>query len=126
MMGMLGLRSTLAAALLLSACGGPTKHDVFLEGQKIEGEAERGPCKLHYSPEAQAAVINSEIVKTCLTETEKAIALYEQSQQMGYSGPDFDRVYERAKERRDRLQSMLKMVGTMEKEQDLEEAPHLR
>ncbi len=116
---------SLFLAFFVVACGGPTQYDVFLEGQKIEGEAERGPCKLHYAPDATAAVINSEIVKTCLAETEKAIALYEKAQQMGYSGPDFDRVYERAKERRERLQSMLKMVSTMEKEQDLADAPHL-
>ena len=113
--------------LLLFACAcGQTKHEVFLEGQKIEGEAERGPCKLHYAPDAQAAVINSEIVKTCLSETEKAIVLYEKAKSMGLDEPDFLAVHARALERRDRLQSMLKMVGSMELEQDLEEAPFKR
>ena len=96
---------------------------MFLEGQKIEGDAERGPCKLQYEAEAQSQVINSEIVSTCLAETEKAIALYEKAKSMGYDDADFHRVYDRAIERRDNLKSMLKMVGSMELEQDLEKAP---
>jgi hypothetical protein len=113
----------LVVALVLLGCNGQSKYDVFLEGQKVEGEAERGPCKLQYTSDSPAAVINSEIVKTCLHETEKAIALYEKAHEMGYDDADFHKVYDRAKERRERLESMLKMVGSMEREQDLDKNP---
>jgi uncharacterized protein YabN with tetrapyrrole methylase and pyrophosphatase domain len=116
------MRSCVVAMFLVIACG-QSKHEVFLEGQKIEGDAERGACKLQYEPDAQAQVINTEIVSTCLAETEKAIALYEKAKSMGYDDADFQRVYDRAIERRDNLKSMLKMVGSMELEQDLEKAP---
>ena len=78
---------------LVIACG-QSKHEVFLEGQKIEGDAERGACKLQYEPDVQAQVINTEIVSTCLAETEKAIALYEKAKSMGYDDADFQRVYD--------------------------------
>ena len=63
-----------------------------------------------------------------LEEEKKEVAgqikdVYQEAKSMGYDDADFHRVYDRAIERRDNLKSMLKMVGSMELEQDLEKAP---
>jgi hypothetical protein len=105
------------------ACNGESKYDVFLEGQKIEGEAERGPCKLHYADNSPAAKLNSDMVSECLAETDKAIGLYEKAHELGYDDADFQVVYDRAKERKARLESMLEMVRKMERDQNVGDQP---
>jgi hypothetical protein len=100
----------------LSGCG-ESGYDIYLKGAVIEGEAERGPCKLHYTQASQAAPLSGNPVATCLKETEKALAYYEQAAATGYREPDFIRVLERARERKQRLESMLGMVRAMEREQ---------
>lgn len=106
-------------ALLVStiACGGETKYDVYLKGQAIEGEAERGPCRLHYTEQSQAAPLSGDQVLQCLRETERALEQYEKAAAMGYDDADFERVHTRAQERKKRLESMLEMVRKMERDQ---------
>ena len=108
------------ASLTAVGCG-KTKYDVFLEAATIEGEAERGPCKLHYAKNAQAASLSGDKVAVCLQETERALTLYERAGEMGYNDPDFAIAYERAKGRKERLTSMLKMVRQMERDQSAPE-----
>lgn len=101
---------------LLGGCG-ESKYDVFLEGQKIEGEAERGACALQYQEGSNAATISGDQVAWCLKETERALEYYDKAAAMGYDDPEFTRVYERAKTRRDSLKGKLEMIRRMEREQ---------
>ncbi|GEM_PF-1429491 len=93
-----------------------TKYDVFMKGLQVEGEAERGACSLVYEPGSYAAVLSGDQVQHCLTGTEEALRHYERAATMGYADVEFTRVYERAKERRARLEDMLHMVRKMERE----------
>jgi hypothetical protein len=102
--------------LLVAACG-ENKRDVFMQGLEIEGAAERGPCKLHYAENAQAASLSGDMVDECLRQTEQALALYDKAAQLGLKDPEFITVYERAKERKQRLEQMLKMVRSIETDQ---------
>lgn len=107
----------LVASLGFVACG-ENKRDVFLRGLEIEGAAEKGPCKLHYAENAQAASLSGNDVAECLRQTELAIVEYEKAKSMGLGGdPEFDSVYDRSKVRRERLASMLKHVRAMETDQ---------
>jgi hypothetical protein len=102
--------------LLVAACG-ENKRDVFMQGLEIEGAAERGPCKLHYTENAQAASLSGDMVDECLRQTEQALALYDKAAQLGLKDPEFVTVHERAKERKQRLEQMLKMVRSIETDQ---------
>ena len=115
--------SILLLALLLGGCG-DTKYDVYMKGLEIEGEAERGHCALQYQADAKAAVLSGDQVVLCLRETEKALEYYDKAAQMGYDDPEFVKVHERAKERKKRLEGMLKTVREMERENL--EPPQLR
>lgn len=111
-----GSVSVLVACL---GCGGERKYDVYMQGAKIEGDAERGVCRLHYSDASQAAPLSGDQVLQCLRETERALEYYERAAAMGYQDVDFERVHARAIERKERLESMLAMVREMEREQQL-------
>lgn len=109
----------------LVACG-ETKYDVFLAGQTIEGDAERGPCRLHYEKGAQAAPLTGDAVATCLKETERAIEKYKQAATLGFSGPEYDSTMSRANERRERLETMLERVRMMERDAAEANDPHTK
>ena len=107
----------LSAVVLSTLAGcGESKYDVYMKGLEIEGDAERGPCKLHYAEGEHAARLDRGQLTTCLQETQKAIVQYEKAKEMGYADPDFTRVYERALARRDRLEEIIEMVGQMERD----------
>lgn len=101
---------------------GETKYDVYLKGLEVEGEASRGACKLEYADNSQqgsmasAATLSGDQVASCLKATEDALGFYERAAAMGYRGPEFDQTYERAKARKDRLTSMLRIVRDMERD----------
>lgn len=113
------LVSAVALALLSSVGGcGENKRDVFLRGLEIEGAAEKGPCRLHYAENAQAASLSGDDVANCLRETERAIVEYDRAAALGLAKePEFIEVYDRAKLRRERLESMLRHVRAMETNQ---------
>lgn len=113
------IRASVALAIVAAAIGcGENKRDVFLRGLELEGAAEKGPCKLHYAENAQAASLSGDDVAECLRLTEQAIVEYERAAALGLaSDPEFVEVYDRAKLRRGRLQSMLKHVRAMETDQ---------
>ncbi len=112
-------RCGLGAALLLVACStGPTRHDAYMEALAIEGEAERGPCKLTFDAGIGAQVLSSGQVAACLEMQEKALAAYERAAALGMKGDAaFEKAHARAKERRDRLRSMLTNVARLERDQ---------
>lgn len=109
----------LALVLSLAACGGPSKHDLYMQGMKIEGEASRGECKLVYDPAEKNHVLDGDQIHTCLRRTEEALALYEQAKALGLRDLDFVQTYERAQERQRHLESMLKTVRSLERPEDL-------
>lgn len=110
-------RILLSLVVLSTLCGcGESKYDVYMRGLEIEGDAERGPCKLHYAEGEHAARLDRGQLTSCLQETERALVEYEKAKQMGYADADFTRVYERAKERKARLEQMIEMVGQMERD----------
>lgn len=120
-------RSSLRCHLLLclatiavgSGCErGPNKHDLYMEGLQIEGDAERGPCKLHYAEGQDAAVISGDQLATCLARTEEALAKYEAAAAAGLEDVDFEKVHDRAKGRKERLEGMIEQVRKMERGQE--------
>jgi len=106
----------LLVVLVAAACG-ENKRDVFMQGLEIEGAAERGPCRLHYAENAQAAPLSGDKVDECLRQTDAALALYDKAEQLGLKDPEFIEVHVRAKERKQRLEQMLKMVRSIETDQ---------
>lgn len=116
-------------AVLIATGGGcqkkETKYDVFLRGLQLEGEAERGPCKLMWDAEAQHHVINAAQINACLEAQVAALEVYEEAKAMGYAGPDFERVHARALERQARLKQMLDWVGDREQEKLIEKGKQL-
>lgn len=110
------MRSRLVLVLALAAaCGGESRHDLYTRGMKVEGEAERGPCKVAYDQEAGANVLSGDQLQTCLKMQEEALALYEQAAAAGLKDLDFIRTRDNAAARVKRLEGMLKMVREMER-----------
>jgi hypothetical protein len=99
---------------LLLACGGESRHDLYMRGMAIEGEASRGACKLEFDAKERSHVIDGDVVQACLEQTEEAISVYEQAKARGMSDLDFQKTYERALERRERLRGMLKTLRELE------------
>lgn len=111
-------RSSLLLGLVVvaTACPqGPNKHDVYMEGLAIEGDAERGPCKLHYAEGQPAASLSGDQLATCLARTQEALAKYDEAAKLGLTDPDFTKVHQRATERVQRLEEMITQVRKMER-----------
>jgi hypothetical protein len=105
----------LALVLWLPACErGPNKNDLYMEGLQIEGDAERGPCKLHYVEGQPAALLSGDQLTNCLARTKDALAKYDEAERLGMNDPDFVKVHQRAKERVVRLEDMVTQVRKME------------
>ncbi|MBC8072593.1 MAG: hypothetical protein IAG13_30000 [Deltaproteobacteria bacterium] len=114
-------RPALSLLVLIAVLGAPgcgeNKRDVFMQGLEIEGAAERGPCRLHYADDSPAAALSGDMVAECLRQTEFALALYDKAATLGLKDPEFIEVHERAQQRRERLEGMLKMVRGIETDQ---------
>lgn len=89
-----------------------------MEGLQIEGDAERGPCKLHYAEGEQAAMLSGDQLTNCLARTKDALAKYDEAHALGLDDPDFLKVHQRAKDRVTRLEDMISQVRRMERGQD--------
>ncbi len=98
---------------LASACG-ENKRELYMQGMKVEGEAERGVCKLIYDSDAQAHVLDGDQVLSCLRQTDEALALYERAAALGLADLDFVRTHEKAVARKKNLEMILKNVREME------------
>lgn len=94
---------------------GESRQALYMEGMKVEGDAERGPCKLLYDKQEGANVLSGDQVQACLKMQGEAVALYERAAALGLKSPDFVRTHEEAKARVARLEGMLKMVREMER-----------
>jgi hypothetical protein len=109
----------LALLLLVTACArGPSKNDLYMEGLQIEGDAERGPCKLHYVEGQPAALLSGDELTNCRARTEDALAKYDEAARLGLDDPDFAKVHQRAKDRVQRLDEMITQVRKMERGQE--------
>lgn len=108
---------------LVAACGGESRRELYTQGMKIEGDAERGPCKVAYDMEAGANVLDGDQVQGCLKMQEEALALYERAAALGLKDVDFLRTREQAAARVKRLEGMLKMVREMERPEYKPAAP---
>lgn len=112
-------RLALALLLVVSACArGPSKNDLYMEGLQIEGDAERGPCKLHYTEGQPAALLSGDELTNCRARTEEALAKYDEAARLGLDDPDFAKVHQRAKDRVQRLDEMITQVRKMERGQE--------
>lgn len=113
----LSVLALVASVTLMGACGGKTKHDIYMEGLKIEGDAERGVCKLHYGDGQIMQALSGDRVQECLRATDDALRLYDEVAKMGMDDVDFKRVHARAKERKGKLEAMLTQVREIERDQ---------
>lgn len=102
--------------LLLSfvACG-ESRQALYMEGMKVEGDAERGPCKLIHDKEIGAALLTGDQVQQCLHMQSEALALYDRAAALGLKDADFVQAHEQTRGRVARLEGMLKMVREMER-----------
>jgi hypothetical protein len=107
------VRLLLLIAVVLGACG-ESRRELYMQGMKAEGEAERGPCKLVYDQEEGANVLSGDQVQSCLRMQEQAQALYDRAAEMGLKDPDFVQTRETSQARVKRLSGLLKMVREME------------
>lgn len=111
-------RSSVLLGLLVVSIGcssGPSKRDLYMEGLQIEGDAERGPCKLHYAKGQDAAALSGAQLASCLARTQEALAKYDEAARLGLDEPDFVKVHMRAKDRITRLEGMITQVRKMER-----------
>ncbi|PCC70051.1 hypothetical protein SAMN02745121_07822 [Nannocystis exedens] len=99
--------------VLVFACG-ESPREVYTQGMKAEGEAERGPCKLVFDPQIGQNVISGDQIQSCLKGQEEALALYDKASALGLKDLDFERTRERARERAKRLQGMLTTLRELE------------
>lgn len=102
------------AALSVPACG-ESRQEVYMQGMKIEGDAERGPCKLLYDEKEGANVLSGDQVQSCLKMQGEALVLYDRAAALGLKDLDFVRTHEQARVRLKRLEGMLRMVREMER-----------
>ena len=91
----------------LACAKGPNKNDLYMEGLQIEGDAERGPCKLHYQEGQAAALLSGDALTNCLARTKEALGKYDEAARLGLDDPDVVKVHQRAKERVTRIEDML-------------------
>jgi len=98
-----------------TACeSGPTKHELYMQGMQIEGDASRNSCQPSFDGGMNTHVLDGDLVQGCLKQTEEALALYKQAEAKGLKDLDFVQTYERARERAEHLRSMLKTVRAIE------------
>lgn len=106
----------LSGTMLLACRQGPDRRDLYMEGLQIEGDAERGPCKVHYAQGQQAAsALSGDKLASCLARTQEALAKYDQAAELGLDDLDFVKVHQRAKERITRIEAMIEQVRKMER-----------
>ncbi len=99
-----------------SACeGGPSTHELYMQGMQIEGDASRSSCQPAFDGGMKTHVLDGDVVQACLEKTEEAIVLYERAEAKGLKDLDFIQTLERARERRQHLRSMLKVVRKIER-----------
>lgn len=109
----------LCAPVLVFAtlCGcGPSGYDLYLEGSKLQGEAERKECRLLFDPAQKAHVLSSKEVAKCLDKNEQALEKYKAAEAAGHAGLDFERTLAEQEERVAKLESMLRTVRMLESE----------
>ncbi len=109
-------RALLLGPLLgLLACNqGPNRRDLYMEGLQIEGEAERGPCKLHYVEGQEAAQLSGDQLANCLHRTREALAKYDEAAKLGLDDVDFVQVHQKARDNVVKLEGMVDQVRKME------------
>ena len=115
----LGLGTALAC---LTGCQGESRYDAFLRAQKLEGEAERGACKLVFDSSVAAHIISGEAVARCLRAHREALAAYERAGAMGFEGADYERARAASQERVQQLESMVRTVEMLERESSISAA----
>ncbi len=93
-----------------------------MQGMKVEGEAERGPCKLVHDSQAGAAFLTGDQVQSCLQMQSDALALYDRAAALGLKDADFVKAQTQARARVERLDGMLKMVREMERPSEIPSA----
>lgn len=116
------MRRALVLALLFAPACGESRQELYMQGMKVEGEAERGPCKLVHDSQAGATLLTGDQVQSCLRMQADALALYDRAAALGLKDADFVAAYAQAKARVDRLDGMLKMVREMERPNEIPSA----
>jgi hypothetical protein len=110
----------LASVLLFPACKMESGYDVYLEGLKIAGAAEKGPCALVWDKQEQAHVLNSSKIRECIDEVDRALVYYEKAVEMGHDGQDVQTNIADTKHKLDKLNSMLRTIKRIEVTQEIE------
>lgn len=103
-----------ALTVALVACG-ESRQEIYMQGMKLEGEAERGPCKLLYDKEAGANLLSGDQVQQCLHVQTEAMALYDRAAALGLKDADFVQTHTQARARIERLEGMLKTLRALER-----------
>ena len=88
-----------------------------MKAQQLEGEAERGACKLVFDTSVAAHIISGEAVAGCLRAHRTALEAYELAGAKGFEGADYERALTASRERVDKLESMVRTVEMLEREQ---------
>jgi len=116
------MRRALVLVLLLAPACGESRQELYMQGMKVEGEAERGPCKLVHDKQAGASMLTGDQVQSCWQMQSDALALYDRAAALGLKDADFVAAQARARVRVDRLEGMLTMVREMERPNEIPSA----
>ena len=101
-------------AVTVGACG-ESRQELYMQGMKHEGDAERGPCKLLYDKQAGASLLSGDQVQQCLQMQSEALALYDRAAALGLKDADFVQTHTLARARLERLEGMLQTIRSLER-----------
>ena len=122
--GLLPYLGAILAAVVGSGCAMENAYDVYLEGLRIAGAAENGPCALAYDQSEQAHVLSSGKIQQCISEVEQALELYEKAHAMGHEGQDVEANIKDTKHKLERLRAMVRTIKRIEVDQEVEARAH--
>ncbi|GEM_PF-4227768 len=109
---------------LLCVCGlvgcMESRHDAYIEGLKIAGDADRSDCKLVYDQGAATHVINSAKISACVNANKRALVEFRKAQERGLEGREITLMIEGTEDKIKRLESMLRTVKRMQIEKKID------
>jgi hypothetical protein len=103
----------LLVAGTVSACG-PSSYDLWMDALKRAGQADRHDCQMVWDAAAQANIVASEALSTCVAGNEEALALMEKARDAGFTGKDVDRTIAERKDLLERARSMRRTIVYLE------------
>jgi hypothetical protein len=107
------------ALVLLVASSSACKengNDYLDQGLKLLGEAERGDCKPDWDASRSQNTIDATLVARCLDKTKIALEQLHKARELGVHTGELDSLIAKTEDEVAKLESMLKIVGRLQRE----------